>query len=415
MFRTCKECLGWDTAAQAQAHSATAGHRRTRSGDSQGSGSSKTSHSSTPSEVLEKIEGKDADVGKFEVRGTRDLDILLFNPEGQEARKRMTSLKINCKPTVEHMEAISKMTTLEDLDLRGVHMGGDIVILLAPNRLPANLKSLNLSHNGLKASDARHLCKPNVVPPNVTEMNLSHNEFGPQGGEILFKEKESPISRLTHLDLSHNGLGHSVADHCRPGVFSPNLQLLHLEKNAIGDNGLQALSTNSMISGRVLGDKLLDINLTENNITESGVKAFVKARTPNLQHLTLSGNYIQSEGVGAILSAPFASKLKHLNLAYCETGPEAADMLIAAGKKANKVAEDTLTMGSLVREVPLCKLEKLIMSHNKFGSDGVNRVNALNDAFKFVTTKNFEHNSTRTHNPYGLNPEDPLYYRDQTY
>ncbi|XP_073681895.1 protein NLRC3-like isoform X2 [Garra rufa] len=147
---------------------------------------------------------------------------------------------------------------------------------------------------------------------------LKGSSITEQHCEILKRYLTSPNSHLTHLHLSHNGLGLSALEHLSTALCDLNCQIeiLNLSHNNFQSQDMEQIR--KVLSGENLNLRVLD--LSDNPLQDSGVKILSDGlQSPNchLQVLKLSGCQIQ-EGVYQLLSSlkVNSSYLRELDLRY---------------------------------------------------------------------------------------------------
>ncbi|XP_073682449.1 protein NLRC3-like [Garra rufa] len=147
---------------------------------------------------------------------------------------------------------------------------------------------------------------------------LKGSSFTKQHCEILKRYLTSPNSHLTHLHLSHNGLGLSALEHLSTALCDLNCQIeiLNLSHNNFQSQDMEQIR--KVLSGENMN--LRELDLSDNPLQDSGVKMLSDGlQSPNchLQVLKLSGCQIQG-GVYQLLSSlkVNSSYLRELDLRY---------------------------------------------------------------------------------------------------
>ncbi|XP_073681968.1 protein NLRC3-like [Garra rufa] len=147
---------------------------------------------------------------------------------------------------------------------------------------------------------------------------LKGSSITEQHCEILKRYLTSPNSHLTHLHLSHNGLGLSALEHLSTALCDLNCQIeiLNLSHNNFQSQDMEQIR--KVLSGENLNLRVLD--LSDNPLQDSGVKILSDGlQSPNchLEVLKLSGCQI-TEGVYQLLSSlkVNSSYLRELDLRY---------------------------------------------------------------------------------------------------
>ncbi|KAK1732245.1 leucine-rich repeat protein [Skeletonema marinoi] len=161
--------------------------------------------------------------------------------------------------------------------------------------------------------------------------------------------------QLEELDLGYNNIGRDgcvALGNVLQGLKNPNLTNLHLENNAIDDEGLHAL-----VSGLKNCHNLTSFHLHGNQlITEAGLRslsALFQSDSCRLEHLDLDELNIDDDGV-SILAAGLVSlsTLKRLHISDNSIGDEGLQALLVGG------------LASL-------NLEELHLSRNSFSPSGL--------------------------------------------
>jgi Ran GTPase-activating protein (RanGAP) involved in mRNA processing and transport len=203
---------------------------------------------------------------------------------------------------------LRRNTVLQDLDIHGDSLGsaGFVEITSALYR-NTSIRGLDVSANGLDDLAATNALR-----------------------ELLRRNKT-----ITRLCMNDNAFGCNVpAVRCIADGFRANttLQVLNLSSCELGDQGLSIL-----VEG--LGQKklgLVNLNLSANRITCTGLRALVDNATAALStvtHLDLSGNYLFDEEaifLAETLRLQTLPSLKHLRLYNCIISDDGLVALMSA-------------------------------------------------------------------------------------
>lgn len=176
-----------------------------------------------------------------------------------------------------------------------------------------NFKNKHIGNAGIKTFS--HAVTSGALP-RLVRIFLSHNRIGDVGLTSFSQacRTSRTLRYLKHLDLCHNQIFDegmkSFASSIASGAF-PDLQVLLLDSNGIGDAGLIALSDalkpSSAPPWRGALRYLHEISVSHNQIGNEGMKAFAslissKALRPLIK-LNMAGNYIGDEGVKSFVSS----------------------------------------------------------------------------------------------------------------
>jgi Ran GTPase-activating protein (RanGAP) involved in mRNA processing and transport len=190
---------------------------------------------------------------------------------------------------------------------------------------------LNLANNqitiGVEGAAALANC-PFLT--NLAELNLADNRLDEPALAALALSLRT--RGLKSLNLANNRLGVRAngefmggADALRELGSSPalaDLSLLNLAQNYIDDEGVNALLDSPYLV------ELSSLNLASNGISDVGLATVANCKNlTNLASLNLSGNWIGRDGVlgvSALTASPYLANLKQLNLASNSIGHEAA-------------------------------------------------------------------------------------------
>lgn len=168
-----------------------------------------------------------------------------------------------------------------------------------------NLRYLNLSHDRMEDSGARHLASsPHLA--NLTTLDLSNNPLGAEGLAALAKSKH--LGQLTALVLSRIGLPSGVASLEELVAFARSKNFPALTNLDLSGNGFNAASVEVLVGARFF-QQLAHLNLSKNAIYEAGARALVSAESPKLEVLDLTGTRLGPRAI-KLLKAKFGKKVK---------------------------------------------------------------------------------------------------------
>ncbi|XP_051717621.1 NACHT, LRR and PYD domains-containing protein 12-like isoform X11 [Ctenopharyngodon idella] len=212
----------------------------------------------------------------------------------------------------------------------------------------SHLRELNLSENNLGDSGVK-IVSAVLENPHCKLEKLWLRQCGvtDEGcADLASALRSNPSSHLRELDLSYNNLGNSGVKIVSAVLENPHCKLekLWLIKCGVTDEGCAALAS-ALRSNP--SSHLRDLNLSENNLGDSGVK-IVSAVLENphckLEKLWLSKCGVTDEGCAALASALRSNPSSHLR-----------DLDLSE----NNLGDSGVKTVSAVLENPHCKLEKL--------------------------------------------------------
>lgn len=167
----------------------------------------------------------------------------------------------------------------------------------------SRLSTLNLSGTDLPLKDILTILNLPNVPTNLECLYLGGNGLGDEGATAIATEYLPHATSLRKLDLRYNEIQVAGMTALCNGLL-PNVQLLYLEGNQVGNDGAVALSElmkkqSSLPSPRENG--LREVFLGANQIQSEGAKAIAATLYSNkvLSKLYLEGNNIGLEGADA--------------------------------------------------------------------------------------------------------------------
>ncbi len=240
----------------------------------------------------------------------------------------------------------------------------------------------------------------------LQELNLSSNDIGPAGQQKIASELLLHFPRLRSLNLSDNSIGEGLSgldaaaqsleeldvSGCGlggPGVESllnstlPTLRALRIGRNKVGDLGARTVSR--FLLTHSCGRTLVELQLQENDITESGALAlsvaFVGAY--ELRSLYMSENYIGPCGGATIidtLNTASTMPMDMIDFAECnigDIGASAAGRLVSHRGCSHVYLSfneiNAAGAGAIADAVAVspCRIEYLDLHDNTFGDEGV--------------------------------------------
>lgn len=261
------------------------------------------------------------------------------------------------------------LKNLEHLFLCMCALPSDALINLAREDLSC-LKVLDLSHNAISESGAASLANNKLE--HLVSLNLSWNGIGPEGTRAILKAN---FCVLETLNLSGNIIGGQGLDQLEAVYYSKSLKRLYLHRCLLGDQGVQSLL-------EVFWENLLELNLCENRLSETGANALSRARLDQLEVLDLSRNHsLDSEMVRAFCYGSW-NQLAELNLSETYPGLEGARTLAAASfpklvclhLNSNMLGFEELS--AITSAQWLSQLQTLNLNSNSLGNSGAQVLSA---------------------------------------
>ncbi|XP_051717668.1 NACHT, LRR and PYD domains-containing protein 3-like isoform X3 [Ctenopharyngodon idella] len=259
----------------------------------------------------------------------------------------------------------------------------------------SHLRDLNLSYNNLGDSGVK-IVSAVLENPHCKLEKLWLNDCGvtDEGCAALASALRSNPSHLRDLNLSVNNLGDSGVKIVSAVLENPHCKLekLRLWKCGVTDEGCAALAS-ALRSNP--SSHLRYLNLSENNLGDSGVK-IVSAVLENphckLEKLRLNDCGVTDEGCAALASALRSnpsSHLRDLNLSENNLGDSGVKIVSAVLEnphckleklwlsKCGVTDEGCAALASALRSNPSSHLRDLDLSENNLGDSGVKTVSAV--------------------------------------
>ena len=129
----------------------------------------------------------------------------------------------------------------------------------------------------------------------LERLNLADNDFSVSGVQAL--AASDWCAQLRSLSLSGAPLGQAGAQ-LLAGAPLPRLEVLKLDRCALGDEGLRSLLAAPYLRG------LKTLSVVGCGLSDAGMLAFADAACPNLTTLFLADNDVTAEGVASLRSSP---------------------------------------------------------------------------------------------------------------
>ncbi|XP_076133115.1 NACHT, LRR and PYD domains-containing protein 12-like [Alosa pseudoharengus] len=307
--------------------------------------------------------------------GVQLLSMGLFSPHCKLQTLRLAECKLSENSWKIVATVLQSPNSLIELDLSHNDLRDSGVQLLSMGLFSPHckLQTLRLAECKLSENSWKIVATVLQSPNSLIELDLSHNDLRDSGVQLLSMGLFSPHCKLQTLRLADCKLTDTSCEIVASVLQSPNsLQQLDLSDNDLGDFGVQLLSkglssSNCKIQTLRLADcKLTDrsceivasvlqspnslqqLDLSDNDLGDLGVQLLSKGLSSSnckIQTLRLSDCLISEKGCGFLVSTPFPSHLKELDLNY------------------NYPGESGLTLLSARLEDPVCKLEILKTDH----------------------------------------------------
>ena len=324
-----------------------------------------------------------------------------------------------------YLLSLGKFKNISELYLGANKIGDDAMTYIANFK---NLEILDMSYNALTFKGVNNICGKYFK--NITSLNLDNNAIGVEGTYLIASYKDNDLKRLSlvkndictkgaelisimnlmkleSINISDNFINDLGFYFICKGKFE-NLKELDVSLNKISDKGVIYLTEANFT------ETLTILNLSGNDITDSGMRSISFCKMPELETLNLSVNYlknktgfhlskcsfdllsslslernkIKSNGLSNIITAKFFSNLVNLNLAYCRLGNDGCQILTEANVakivnlnlKDNNIDDDGI--------VSLCKgnwknLKDINLEDNDIGQIGIDAI--VNSFLKQLT------------------------------
>ncbi|MBX2797047.1 MAG: TIGR02996 domain-containing protein [Myxococcales bacterium] len=226
---------------------------------------------------------------------------------------------------VQEMASTSALSGLTALDL-GVNEICEGIASLMSADFCSNLRFLDLSYNGMSASDGI----PCLDCSSLTSLRLRGNDLGTTGVAALAESKT--LRGVTRLNLFDAGIDDEGAAILAGSSTFTALTALNLGANRIGDEGAIALARSTTLTS--LRTLRLDGGLTrrpsdEPRIGPAGATALARSATlAGLTSLDLGSNALGDQGAAALAASSTLGGLESLAVPRNEITDEGATALI---------------------------------------------------------------------------------------
>ncbi|XP_057182728.1 NACHT, LRR and PYD domains-containing protein 12-like [Triplophysa rosa] len=294
--------------------------------------------------------------------GVKLLSVGLENPNCKLEKLKLSDCGVRDEGCVALASALrSNPSHLRELNLSGSNISGSGVKLLSAGLEDPDckLEKLVLWDCGVTDEGCAALASALISKSHLRELNLSRNKLGGSGVKLLSAGLKNPNCKLEKLRLTRCGVTEEGCD-ALASVLTSNSHLrdLNLSENNLGGLGVKLLSArlknpSCKLEKLTLWDcgvtdegcdalglalksnlYLRDLDLTKNNLGDSGVKLLSAGlENPNckLETLWLSDCGVRDEGCVALASALRSnpSHLRELNLFKNKLGDSGVKLLSA--------------------------------------------------------------------------------------
>lgn len=245
----------------------------------------------------------------------------------------------NCCGPLELLNACQRWPNIRRIDLRfgprpfdlmsGIRSSGDLGIASLLFSTWMNIQELEIKSCGLGPCSGAALAALGNRWTQLRSIDLHWNKICSEG---LIKMSRGSFPCLECLNLCENNIGLDFDEHQDSQVLAalatacPNLHTLDLSGNKITGAMIMPLfmaADFSRLESLKLSDDLID--------NEGGVKLGTLI-LPCLRTLDVSDNYLTDKGVKGICQGNWA-ELRELNLSWCSLGMEGAQALAKAARK----------------------------------------------------------------------------------
>lgn len=245
----------------------------------------------------------------------------------------------------------AKLNALTILSLTHNRLGVEGIRALSESNNLDELRILNLDRNQLNDSAIKALAT--FRGRNLESLVLAQNEIGDEGAKGLGNVEA--FGQLRKLNLGCNKLSKfGIRELFAPGILS-GLHELTLSRNRLNDQGIQALAIRSKDL-----PKLQRLNLNDvGEISETGMKALLEtAEWPNLRHLELNGNDLNSNAIQRLCKSPVSQQLAHLELEGTLLQPSSIQHLLQLAESKNLQTISLVSEGKPLMTTQVAQLKE---------------------------------------------------------
>ncbi|XP_057187774.1 uncharacterized protein si:ch211-196h16.5 [Triplophysa rosa] len=288
--------------------------------------------------------------------GVKLLSDALKNPNCKLEKLRLSSCNIKDEGCVALTSVLrSNSSHLRELDLsRNKNLGDSGVKLLSAGLENPNckLKKLVLWKCNITDEGCAALASALKSNSHLRKLNLTNNNLGDSGVKLLSDVLENPNCKLEKLVLRGCGVTEGCVALASALISNSHLRDMNLSRNKLGDSGVKLLSAGLENPNC----KLEKLKLTSCGVRDEGCVALASALRSNshLRKLNLSENNLGDSGV-KLLSAGLENpncKLEKLRLSDCAiTGEGCVALTAALGSNPSHLRVLDLSMNILGHSV----------------------------------------------------------------
>ncbi|XP_072553203.1 ribonuclease inhibitor-like isoform X2 [Salminus brasiliensis] len=271
-------------------------------------------------------------------------------------------------------------------------------VLASVLRSVNSLKDLNLSKNNLQDSGVKKISEGlKSKHCRLETLSLERCSLTEESCSVLASVLRS-VNSLKDLNLSENELQDSGVKELSEGLKSEHckLEILSLESCSLTEE-----SCSDLVSVLRSVNSLKDLNLSKNNLLDSGVKKIsegLKSEHCKLETLSLKGCNLTEESCSVLVSVlRSVNSLKDLNLSKNNLLNSGVKKL-SEGLKSEHCKLETLRLSncritytgcaaltSALTENPSSALTQLDLNHNQITESGRENISQLKQKFPYLT------------------------------
>lgn len=222
-------------------------------------------------------------------------------------------------------ELLPVMSQLKALDLSSNELGAEGILVLVQGVLAmkksCSLKMLNVSSNDMGTQGMKYLADALPSIHSLRRLYVDSNRLGMKGARHLsIGLKDSGVQMLS---LNGNGIGaQGVKYLCEVLEKSDSVRELHMQSNDIATEGAK------LVAELVERTGLRALTLPQNRIGLDGIRRLAEAveNSGTLQTLSVADNYVGLDGAKALINAAEGSEsLRAVDLSANKLGDEDAE------------------------------------------------------------------------------------------
>ncbi|XP_055510693.1 NACHT, LRR and PYD domains-containing protein 3-like [Leucoraja erinacea] len=319
--------------------------------------------------------------------GVELLSVALREPTCKIEELQLGANNLTASCATDLASALSENQSLLELDLTENKLGDSgIQNLCVVLRNPAcKIKKLSMKANGLTAACIKDLSSALSINQSLTTLSLGSNPLGDAGVRQLPKG----LCRMEELELDDTSLSACCTEDLASAVSTyQSLRALNLSKNDLGDSGIKIVSAALRTSNQQLEElRLWEVGLTASCARD--VASVMISISSSLMFLELGGNKLGDRGMKILCEAMKRNQypqLKQLRFWKNELTDSCVSDLYSALRairsvwmlnlKSNNFTDQSVqTFRNLVQD---CRgLRNLDLDDNKFSSNGRERLLSL--------------------------------------